>query len=134
MKKIFFVIVVVLFLSCNSSHFTMGELCGTYIGHERALKGLTGYNYQLELNKDSTCRLEKKHDIYNFVGFGQWYIQNNAIIVKFNTKSSKGMSDLLMGGGYIEGKKVIYILNKSKIQIGKSILKKEIKKAFIQVS
>ena len=99
-------------------------MLGTYIGHDKNNTKSIGYNYSLELQKDSICRLNKTHDIYNVIGIGKWYIIDKIIIIEYKKNNSDSLEDALRAGGYLEGKDTFSILNINTIRIGTAVLKK----------
>ena len=113
-----------LFLACNSTHFTMSEMAGTYNGNSKNTTKRVGYNFALELQKDSICRIRKTHDIYNITGIGKWYIKDKFIIIEYEKNTSERLEDVLRAGGYLEGEDTLSILNINTIKIGTTVLRK----------
>lgn len=102
----------------------MSDLVGTYTGHNKNSTKRVGYNYAIELQKDSICRISKTHDIYNTTGIGKWYIKDKFIIIEYEENTSEKLVDALRAGGYLEGEDTLSILNKNTIKIGTTVLKK----------
>ena len=102
----------------------MSDLAGTYTGNSKNTTKRVGYNFDIELQKDSICRLSQTHDIYNTIGIGKWYIKDRFIIIEYEENTSEKLEDALRAGGYLEGQDTLSILNKNSIKIGTTVLKK----------
>lgn len=133
-KIIAYSIILMLSLSgCKSQQFNVASLSGTFdgaAGKEYKLKNPLHYYVLLELNPDGTCSLNKSFDLIRFSCDGEWTVlDNNFIEIKCNNNPEVDeVIKALMAGGYIEGIRMVKILNKNKLKLGTTVLKRKKRK------
>ena len=96
-------------------------MCGSFDGME-------GFYYyvELQLNSDSSCSLIKSFDLAKSVCYGEWAINNKSIEILCNRNpQTDDVTRALQGGGYIEGNLRVIVLNRNKLKIGNTILKRK---------
>lgn len=130
---------------CKSQQFNVASLSGTFDGaegreykysfghkykHKYKYKYSLGFYVSLELNPDGTCLLRKSFDLARIDCIGEWTVlDNNFIEIKCNNNPEVDeVIKALMAGGYIEGIRMVKILNKNKLKLGTTVLKRKKRK------
>ncbi|MDD3036928.1 hypothetical protein [Bacteroides sp.] len=128
MKKLIISIAILpLLLSCKSQQPTFSTLSGLYEGEEVIYKNQFSFHVELELKQDGTCVLQKTVDLGSTLCIGEWSIINdNVIEIKCNNNPAlSNIEKALIGGIYIEENIKVIILNKNKLKLDKSVLKRK---------
>ena len=100
-------------------------MCGTFDGVEGGKNPLSTY-VVLELNVDNTCSLKKTFDLSKIECRGEWDINDDVIEIRCNNNPVLiDVEKALQGGSYIEGTLKIKVLNKNKLKLGNTVLKRK---------
>jgi hypothetical protein len=129
MRKIIAILAIfVLALSCKSQYYSDATFYGRFDGVEGGVhrKNPIAYYVLLELNPDHTCSFERSFDLSVYMGRGEWTMRNDGVI-ELNFNNNPEVSDIekaLMAGGFIEGTLEIQVLNKNKLKVGDTVLRR----------
>ena len=124
MKKILYLLAILLSCSCCSSHFVASNIVGTYTGSDGYRKSGMGYNYHLELKEDGTCKFIMYQDLHSNIGLGRWTNQGKIIMIEYDNRPSTDIAELLMAGSYLRGVDTLEICSSNKLKKEKISLRR----------
>ena len=124
MKKILYLLAILLSCSCCSSHYMASNMVGTYTGFDGDRKLGIGYNYHLELKEDGTYEFMKHWDLYRIIGIGRWTNQGKIIMIEYDNRPATDISELLMAGSYLRGVDTLEICSSNKLKKEKISLRR----------
>ena len=116
MMKNLLIMSILIFASCKTVSISQ-NIQGRYYKEGK------DYQYELNLNNDSSFALTQKYFEVNSTCRGKWqYLSNDTILLKCDEED---LSAKLQTGYMSEREKKIIVLNKHKIKIGEVILKRK---------
>lgn len=123
MKKIYYLLALLLTCSCYPHHIDDSNFAGVYTGSSSKSRSVIGYNYHLELKENGSCEFIKYFDINTILGKGKWTKQGKNIIIKYDSTPTD-ISSVLMAGSYMKGVDTIKICNSNILRFNNDKLRK----------
>ena len=129
MRKILAILaILVLALSCKSQYYSEASFFFFFAGVEGGVhrKNPIAFYVLLELNSYHTCLLRRSFDLSVYTGRGEWTMRNDGVI-EINFNRNPVLSDIekaLSAGGLIEGTLEIQVLNKNKLKLDDTVLRR----------
>ena len=125
MKKLLFILIIFIIVSCHSSNYTVDDIANAYFSYRS--KNKIGYVFRLTKDPnnrlDSTCTFKRD---YHVALWGKWIARNDSIFIEYKTKKDSIYPYVTEIIDKIKEKDTVIILSKNRIRVKseKKVLKR----------